>query len=326
MIRQPIPTDNRKLRYNASVFMSCLIISATLWLLTKFTYQYTSVVTFPVAFTDSPEDKIALTPNDSAINVAISGTGFSLLRINYFTRKRPFSINLQHFRQQQHEGYAEVLVNTSLVAQQLVERFNISGQVEYVTPENLVLRFEDKLTLRVPVLADVSYTLRRQYFAYDTLRVDPEYVEVSGPVSLTEKIRYIKTHPLVLEDVNAGLNEKIAVVLPEPADRFVVTPPEVRLNMQVERFTEAEVEVALQPYNAPEGLRIKLFPETVRVVYMVALIDYREIDSGMFSCRVNLDGINDFEGKRLNVEVQSAPSAARIVRIIPPDVEFLIMK
>lgn len=326
MIQRLKLTSKRKLRYNASVFMFCLIVSATVWLLTKFSYQYTSLVTFPIIFTEFPEDKIPLTPGDSAINIAISGTGFSLLRINYFTRKRPFSVNLQHYSQQQLDEYAEINVNTMLVAQQLVERFNISGQVEYVMPENLVLRFEDKVTKRLPVLADVSYSLRRQHFAYDTLRIDPEYVELSGPVTLMDKIRYVKTHPLALEDVDANVHEKIGVVLPEPAERFEVNPSDVLITMQVERFTEAEVEVALQTYNAPEGMRIKLFPETVRVVYMVALRDYREIETGMFSCRVNLDGISSFEGRRLNVELYNAPPAARIVRIIPPDVEFLIMK
>jgi hypothetical protein len=326
IINRQLKTDDRNYRHNVSVFLLCLIISIFVWLLTKFTYEYTSVVSFPLSYTGIAEEKIPVSSMDSTLNIAIRGTGFSLLRINYFNRKRPFDINIQNYQLQPQEGFSEVIIGTSLVAQQIVERFGISGQVEYVVPESLTLRFEEKFSKKVPVLSDVEMSFRQQYFAYDSLTIQPEYVEISGIADQIGKIRFVKTRPVVLENLDASVERFVEIVKPGHLDHFWVDPPQVGIRLQVERFTEARFEIPVQMINLPDNVRVKLFPEKVNVSFMVALKDYKDMNAEMFSCVVDLSGIRSFEGKRLNVELGDAPEMIRGVRIVPPDVEFLILK
>jgi YbbR domain-containing protein len=326
IINRLLKTEDRNYRHNVSVFVMCLIISTLVWLLTKFTYEYTSVVSFPLRYTGISENKIPVSSMDSTLNIAISGTGFSLLRVNYFNRKRPFDINIQNYQLQQQDGFSEVTIGTSLVAQQIIEQFSIPGQVEYVVPESLTLRFEEKVSKKVPVLSNVEMNFRQQYAAYDSLTVHPEYVEISGKVEQIGKIRFVKTVPVVLENLDASVDRSVEIVKPAHLDHFWVDPQQVRIRLQVERFTEARFEIPVQMINLPDNVRVKLFPEKVNVSFMVALKDYKDMNADMFSVIVDLSDILAFEGKRLNVELQDAPAMVKGVRIAPPDVEFLILK
>lgn len=263
---------------------------------------------------------------DSTLNIAIRGSGFSLLRINYFIRKRPFDIKLQNYQLQPQEGFSEVTIGTSLVAQQIIEKFSIPGQVEYVLPESLTLRFEEKVSKKVPVLSDVTLSFRQQYFAYDSLTIQPEYVEISGIADQIGKIRFVKTMPVALENLDASVDRLVEIVKPGNLEHFWVDPPQVRIRLQVERFTEARFEIPVRVINSPDNIRVKLFPEKAEVSFMVALKDYKDISADMFSCVVDLSDIRNFEGKRLNVALQDAPELIKGVRITPPDVEFLILK
>ncbi len=318
--------DDQNYRHNVSVFTICLIISASIWLLTKLTYNYTTVVTFPVSFTGLPEEKIPMTHMDSALDIAINASGFGSLRINYFTRKRTFSINLMNYQMQTFEGYSEVVIGTSHVAQQIVERFNIPGQVDYVIPESLTLRFNEKVSRRVAVLPDVKYTFKRQYFAYDTMEVKPAYVEISGKADVIEKVRFVKTLPVVFENLDASVDRLVDLLPPNTTDPFWIDPPQVRITMRVEPFTETGFEVSVQPVNLPDSVKIKLFPEKVNISFLVALKDYKDLTPEMFKCRVDLTDVQNLEGSRLPVQLHNPSIMVRGIQIMPPEIEFLILK
>jgi hypothetical protein len=326
ILNRILKPDDQNYRHNVSVFAICLTISVFIWLLTKLTYDYTNVVTFPVGYTGLPQEKIPMTSMDSVLDVAINATGFGLLRINYFTRKRTFNINLMNYQMQTFEGYSEVVIGTSLVAQQIVERFNIPGQVDYVIPESLTLRFNEKVSRRVAVLPDVKYTFKRQYFAYDTMEVKPAYVEISGKADVIEKVRFVKTLPVVFENLDASVDRSVDLLPPNTSDPFWIDPPQVRISMQVKRFTETGFEVSVQPVNLPDSVKIKLFPQKVNISFLVALKDYKDLTPEMFNCVVDFSDITGLEGSRLQVQLLDPPSVVRGIQITPPEIEFLILK
>lgn len=64
----------------------------------------------------------------------------------------------------------------------------------------------------------------------------------------------------------------------------------------------------------------------MKVVYLIALKDFKNIDPEMFTCTVNMPDDGAPNGKRLNVEVSDHPSSIKIQYVMPSDVEYIILK
>jgi hypothetical protein len=325
-IKQWISPDGKNYRYKTSVFLICLMISTSVWLLEKFAYQYPTEINYPVSFSGFSDDNVLVGQTDSVLRIGFQASGFGLIRFHYFSQKHPFEINLQNYRMLQQSDFSELTVGTNPLARQIMESFNLSGNIEYVVPADLVIRFEDRKSKSVPVIPVVELNYMKQFFAYDSLSIDPENVVVSGTADEIGNIHFVKTAALKFDNLSASIDQMVNVELPDQAKRIRMEPAQVRIQMQVEKFTEAEIEIPIEKVNLPDGLRVKLFPEKVRVVYMVALKDFKRIEAGKFSCVVNLSQIRNFSGKRITVDLINYPDYIRIVRIVPPDLEYIILK
>jgi hypothetical protein len=326
IIKQWISPDGKNYRYKTSVFLICLMISTSVWLLEKFAYQYPTEITYPVKLTGLPDDKVLIGHANSVSRISFKASGFGLLRFQYFSRKQPFEINLQNYRIQPQSDFSELTIGTNPFARQIMESFNLSGSIEYVTPENLVLRFEERKSKSVAVIPVVGLSFMKQFFAYDSLSVEPQKVVVSGTADDISSVHFVKTAPLKFDNLSASIDQMVNIDLPESAKSIRIEPDHVRLQLQVEKFTEAEIEIPIEKINLPDEMRVKLFPEKVRVVYMVALKDFKKIDAGKFSCVVDLSKIRSFSGKRITVDLINYPDYIKIVRIVPPDLEYIILK
>jgi hypothetical protein len=116
------------------------------------------------------------------------------------------------------------------------------------------------------------------------------------------------------------------LVKPKIAGDFSTDPEQVRLIIPVEKFTESEINVPITQRNNTSNLRLKLFPETVKITYLVALNDYKKVDADMFSCFVYVSEAKENSGKKLQVTAGTYPKFIKIIRIQPSEVDYLILK
>lgn len=324
--KQATNTQNKNYRYKTSVFFICLVISASVWLLTKFAYNFPAEINVTVSYAGIPQGQILVNNADSIMKLNIRASGFKLFRFKYFRSKRTYEINLENYRLQKQGDFSELVLGSMTVAQQIVDKYNLPGTVEFVVPETLILRFEKEESKTVPVIPDIGYTLMKQHFAYDSLKVEPKEVKISGTAEAISKVFFIKTKPLKFDNLSTSIDQMTGFEIPKNANQIQVDPTHARISLPIEKFTEAEIEIPIKQVHAKNGLRVKLFPEKAKVVYMVALKDYKRIDAEKFSCVVNLANVGQTTEKRLSLEIQSQPDIVKIVRIVPPDVEFIILK
>lgn len=322
-----ISPDDSNYRYKTTVFLICLVISSSIWFLTKFASQYPVEIRYSLKFSGVPEDRVLVNQSDSVLRINVKASGFALLKHQYFNKTKPFEVNVGQFIGLLKGESADVTVDSDLIARQIKEtQGGIPGTIEYVFPEALVFRLDRGNFKEVPLIPDVSYTLMKQYFAYDSLMVEPSTVRIFGISEDLSKINYVKTAPLKLDNLSESVDRAVEILNPRQTGGIRVEPTSARITLQVEKFTEAGIEVPIQPVNLPSGMRVKLFPEKVTVYYMVALKDFKRIDPEMFNCKVNLSKLKEQTGQRISVEVTNSPSYVKLQRVAPPDVEFIILK
>jgi len=98
----------------------------------------------------------------------------------------------------------------------------------------------------------------------------------------------------------------------------------VQLTLDVEKFTESEM---IAPINIGNiGYKVKTFPSEVLVYYSVAQKDFNEVRIHQFNIVPVVDNLDIVYAKKLPLKVLNQPEFVRNVRIVPKEVEFLIIK
>jgi YbbR domain-containing protein len=313
-------------RYKLTVFFVCLVISSLVWMLIKLANQYTVEVEIPLTFANYPKDKILVSKVDSIISIGISDQGFTLAWIKYFSRKTPLRIDLSDYRtKQQMHGYV-ANVGTRTWAQHFLEQYDLKGQVTHILPDTITFYFEDRYTREVPVEAKLNLNFSKQYYAYDTLVINPATVEISGLYQTVDTIEKLTTKTLSYDKLNQSINAMVAVEKPANSPGLRIEPDEVNLKLRVDKFTESTIEVPVSIKHQPPTMRIKIFPETVTIKYLVALDDFKKINPDMFSVSVDLSMLNQMTGNKLELSIDTHPAFVKIINTEPSTVDFLVLK
>ncbi|MCF8364666.1 MAG: hypothetical protein K9H16_02715 [Bacteroidales bacterium] len=318
--------QNEKYRYKITVFMICLAISTSIWMLIKLSDQYSTDVTIPIVYSEIPEGKILVNKVDTVLKIGITDRGFALAWLKYFGKKVPVSIDLKNYRLRQNMHQYVALVGTQSWSQNFLEEYNLSGKVDFIHPDTIAFHFEERYTRQVPVKPNVTFNFRKQFFAYDSLTITPPQITISGLYQSISKISEVETVPVTFNNLNTPVNETIAIKPPFDDPDLRLEPAQVKLELPVEKFTESQIIIPISYINQPHNVRVKIFPEKVNITYLVALKDFKKMNPDMFVCSVDLAGINESGINKLEVSLRTFPPFIKIVSIDPTEVDFLVLK
>ncbi|HZK07006.1 MAG TPA: CdaR family protein [Bacteroidales bacterium] len=313
-------------KYKTTVFVICLIISSLIWSLIKLAEVNSTRIRIPITYTGTPEGKILTSRIDTTLTIGIRDQGFVLVWVKYFARKKPLNISLADYRLRRTDNSFETTINTSRWSQDFLEQYNLSGNVEYISPDTLNFVFENRVEKTVPVKSNVKLNYQSQYFSLDTLVLQPDSVQVSGLKHDIAAITKIETVPTDFDNLSASINEKIKLQKPNDVATLQIEPQQVQVNLKVEKFTEAEIEIPIEKINSLTPSRIKIFPETVVIRYLVSLDNYSKVTRELFQSTVDLSQISNRESQKLSVNLPESPQFVRVVRLEPEEVDFLIFK
>ena len=98
------------------------------------------------------------------------------------------------------------------------------------------------------------------------------------------------------------------------------------MTIPAEQFTEAEITVPVKILNLPDSIDVKIFPDVVTVRGLVAVNDYKKFEDIPFEVILDLGKKSLKTPERIPLEIHNIPPFITSLRIIPPDVDFLIEK
>lgn len=258
-LASPGPVGERDdVRHKGLVITVCILASTLLWFTFAIRETYTRSIDFDIEVRglDPGESLSGLPP--MTVRAQVAGEGIQLLRLYY---DRP-----------------TILVDASLdvVNLQVVAPEFIQGvRIEALSPDELTLQRERRLTRRVPVVSQTRIETRPGHHVVGVVQLEPDSVLVSGAASIVRSIASWSTRQSA---VLAGPDSLDAMV--ELSDSLsgliTVEVPEVRLRATVRQFTQGSRRVELRVDGAPDGRLISLEPAAVRVTFQVPLPAYQE--------------------------------------------------
>lgn len=324
-IRSIFGKKDEKFRQRLSIFLVCLVISVIIWFTIKLSDEYDTVIQIPVTYTHVPKNKVLTYASDTVLQVEILEKGSDILRMLYLQELTPTSVSLRFLpvypKGEEYQGF----ITPSILINEIERDQNLLGKIISISPDTIYLSFEPEKTRRVPVTASFDITFEKEFMRYGPAVFTPDSVTVKGPEKKIDEVDFASLGVIKSEQLNQNFEGEKSFPK-DSANRYLsFYPDKVSFSIPVEKFTEAEMEVPVKIVNT-NGLKVKTFPDKVRVFYTVALKDYPKVEPGMIFAVADILKVNLADEDKIKVSMESYPSFIRINKIEPEKVEFIIVK
>lgn len=283
--------------------------------------DYTTDIDFPVEYTNPPSGQILTFTHDSIVSIKLTSRGFDLLNILFLESRDPILINLSGGNIRKNQSSISSYILTRNINSQILRQIEFTDRISEISPDTLYFDLEKIISKKVEIISDIQFTPKTQYYQYDKIIVSPDSITISGPPSMIDTINYIKTFETRFLNVDKNIKSRIRLQKPNSNNKLTISSDSVDLFLPIEKFTENTIYSPIVIRNAELGT-IKLFPDNVKVTYLIALKDYSNFQTNMLSVGINFDKNKN----RQTVELFNQPSFIRITNIEPETLEYIIIK
>lgn len=292
-----------------------------MWLLINLSKEYTSTLKYKVSYEQLAQDKILQEEPISEIDVSVKATGFKLLSANFSNRKIRLLANKLSKRSKVEYYF---LPNN--------QRINIQKQLPSGVSLNQVLQDTIHLKLgslaskKIPIKADLDIQYQIGYNQAKDVKIIPKSIIVSGPELQLEKIKELQLSKLSLENISSDIEEELAIVIPEEASKIKLSKTTAKIVIEVDKFTEGELEVPVLVKNVSSKTSLNIYPKNVKVIYKVGLKDFNKVTANTFEVICDYKYSKEEGLSYLIPKLVSKPIFVSTVRIVPEKIDFLIHK
>jgi hypothetical protein len=317
--------DFRSLFYRKLLtFLLFVFISTGFWIVRSLSEQYDTDVYYPVKYTNFPADKVLINALPQKLELRIHANGFSILKSKLNLNLIPLRFDVNSFALNSL-GNDTFYIITETVKDLLSDELD-QVRIINIRPDTLFFRFTNIETRKVPVrpvLALHEKFFQKQFTQNGEISVIPDSITISGPANLISKINEVQTEPLMFTNLTDSTSQSCKIVA---SDMISYSVQKVQVNIPVDRFTEVEERLSVQPVNVPDSLNMIAIPGQVRVTYRICLSNYQKITHNPLSPRINYRDISTQQTGRLTVFLADTPQIVSNVRFNPHETEFLITR
>lgn len=311
----PLITLNRIERRRLTVFVSCLIVAFSTWMMIALSGNYIYKVESKVNYVDPPENRAYHPLQDDSVTLQIEGSGWQLLFSRLRLQPTAINVSLKSLKTRSFIVFSNQLGD-------LNKQFTSSQKVISVLPDTLFFDFSKRSVKKIPIRLMHNLTFENNYGISGPIRMTPNHVIVNGATEDLKKIEIWPTTMLTRNDVSAPITAKIGF-MESKANNIDVFPLSVKVEIPVEMFTEKIIEVPVKVLNAG-GREVQVLPERVAVTVMTPLSRYPVIKVDSFSVAIDLKDRPKNGYSQLPVLIRRRPQFIKMVKVDPQVVDFFI--
>lgn len=324
-LRRIFVPSSKKYRNKFSVFLICSILSFFMWGLIKLSRVYEAPVKYQLSLLNAPSDKVLVKAVDTTITLYIKARGLELYSQLFNPDRNKITIDLSGMRLRREGNSFYGHLRTSRLLKDISEQLPLDNALLGAQPDTLRYIFEQEYRRRVPVTADLRLSFSDQFQLYDSIKLNPDSITLFGIKSILDTTYFVKTEHQVVRNLKESKLIALKIIKPKTKPVLTLSTDTVVAELKVERFTEAEIEVPVSN-NSNDGIAFRTFPDKVKLTCRVAMREYERLDPSLFSVTINARDAAASQNNLAEIVITRQPSFARVIRIDPGKVEFLILK
>ena len=291
-----------------------------MWMLINLSKKYTSKIVYAIEYKDLPQNKILQEEPLEKISVTVEGSGFNLFAASFSTKKIFLSLD-KLVKKADNDFY----LLTGSQEEQIQKRLNSGLSLVKVNRDSIYFKLGTLASKKVPVKLDLNLNYKLGY-GVESVNLNQDSILLSGPELQLNKIEYIKTKQLTLQEISEDFNVDLNIELPKEATGVKLNLEKVKAEILVDKFTEGSFEVPIKIIGIPKGTELNTFPKKVKVIFKVGLKNYQKITEDLFEIVCDYKRTKKDNLQYLVPEIKNRPELISSVRITPQRIDFLIRK
>jgi hypothetical protein len=312
--------NDRKL----AIFLICVGIATFFWFLNALEKEYNVEISFPVEYTNLPNNKVLANNLPDHFVLEVRSFGFTLLRYKLSMAFSPLVFNVNDFTGKMMEDSKQTYYAVpsrqfrNRLADQVSNEINITG----IQPDTIFFRFDQVVSKKVKVVHDINYSLKKQHFLTGNIDSDPDSVTVLGPKSFLDTLQVVNTVIQNFKALDKLIQKSVEL---KKIEKLEFSPKRVTISIPVEEYTEKQLTIPIAINNLPDGVHVNLFPAQVKVNFMIALSRFAKVTPQDFKASVSYEDLLknlDY----LPVQIEEKPLYLESVNFTPKKIEYLIEK
>jgi len=270
-----------------------------------------------------PENRMLIEKLPQTAEMLVNGSGYDL--IAYIIRPNLANIIIDGryigVNASSKTGQAFVTTTSSI---DFFNREHFDIKALNILPDTIFFSFFERGIKKVPVHLNRYLTFDRQFSLSDSIVLQPDSILISGPFATLDSIIRIETEPLILDGLKTSGD--YSVKIKKTSKLITYAPLEIGVHLEIDKFTEAELEVPISIENLPLGDSLEIFPKQVKITYLVSLRNYNKVNPNLFRISADAFDIRNAKNANLLLNVKQFPPYVQGIRIEPETVEFIIRK
>jgi len=306
-----------------AVFFFFLFVSSLFWVLNALTKDYKSEITYSVKYINIPENKVLISTLPSEFKLKVDAFGYALARYNLSKSLPSIVVDVELLYKKNKKNKFFVL--TKNTKDKITKQLNSEIEVLNISPDTLFFEFADMINKKILVKPNLNINCIKPFHVSGEITVNPDSILVSGPTSILDTLKFISSVKLSYKDVNDTLIRDVQLIDNAElkySDNFV------RVNIPVDKYTENTFIVPLEVINKPENLTIQIFPNKVRLNFLVSVSQFSLLKPYNLKAYVDYNNIQNNISNKLRVSVDCTNKEILLysVKATPSIVEYIIEK
>lgn len=310
-------------RKSAVIFLVCLLLSFSFWLLLSLSEETEEMLTVKVIYKNIPEDKVLIQALPNEVKVLVKAEGFTLLGFKSGFSKDEITVDLKNIMFVKKGDYFS---STWISSKHLNEinaaehhRLTILG----VYPDTIPIVMDKKVNKVLPVkFVGKSKNFPNLRIVGD-VQLFPDSVHVTGGYHWLKKCDYIYTDSLDLLANEGYVERKVNLKL--LAGTTAKEGKTVQVKLMVQSMKSRKLDITIRPINVPSGEELKLLPSMVQVSFLATDSTFSVISKSDFSAIADYKDLV-FSEDKIDVQLTRFPKDIELPKISPARVEYILRK
>ena len=317
-----LPTTLWRARKQVLLYLFFVAISVLLWFLNKLNHEYTIEVARTVLLDNTPFGLRVVDAEHNKVTYRIKGHGYALMSYRGWAYTSPIHINYRDSLRR----FSSFHLNGATLSRQdlsnlLSRHLPPDLQLIDVVSDSLSFQFGWQIEKRIPVHANLSYTLADQCMLVKPIELSQDSIDVIGTEDRLDRLLAIETPPTHLGILATSITTTLPLVLPIGIS---ASQNAVDVALTIEQYTEKTLRVPITVRNDTDSLHLKLVPTTVDVVCNVPISYYDSLNNNSLHFWTQLDSLQQFP--HLQVQFAPIPYYVRNLRFHPMYVGYSVSR
>ena len=312
-----------KINKKLFIFLFFLLISTVLWFLNALNKTYDTTINIPVSFHEMPINKYNVSELPKFFEMQINANGFTILKYKFKSKIIPlkFSAKSLDLKQSSKEDTSKFYILSYKLKQKVEKQTKSDINIIKIKPDSIFFQFSQLSSKKVLVGFNAEIKLKKQFMLKDMVVIEPDSIIIQGPRAILDTIYHIDIEQLNLEALSDNINKTVKLVEPE---NIILSQSEVNIIITVEQYTEANLYAPIELINFPDTLDIKIFPNKVKIIYLVGESFYGKISKEQFNPIVDFNSNKNNINNKLQVQIIGQPENIKSYKYYPQSVDYII--